>query len=49
MLCINTGMLAENMEKSLFTQPLLVGKGLDKLGFFPDHKYVGSPMRMCSQ
>lgn len=49
MLCINTGMLAENMEKSLFTQPLLVGKGLHKLGFFPGHKYVGSPVRMGSQ
>lgn len=49
MLCINSGMLAENMEKSLFTQPWLMGKGLQKLGFFPDHKYVGSPTGMGSQ
>lgn len=48
MLCINSGMLAENMEKSLFTQPWLMGKGLHKLGFFLDHKYVGNPMGMGS-
>lgn len=44
MLCINSGMLAENMEKSLFTQPWVMGKGLHKLSFSPDHRYVGSPV-----
>lgn len=49
MLCINNGMLAENMEKSLFTQPWLTGKSLHKLGFFPGRKYAGSPRSRGSQ
>lgn len=49
MLCINSGMLAENMEKSLFTQPWLMGKGLHKLSLSPDHRYVRSPVGVGSQ